>query len=61
MHSASPPQLLAGGQRPQHLGVDQHGDRLVERADQVLADRVVHAPIFPPTLASTIASSDVGI
>ena len=34
---------LAVGQRAQAVGVDQHGARLVERADHVLAERMVDA------------------
>ncbi len=43
MTSARPRGKLAVRQRAQTVGVDQHGARLMERADHVLAERVVDA------------------
>ena len=42
-HFGEPGAQLAVGQRRQAIGVDQHGARLVERADHVLAERMVDA------------------
>ena len=50
---------LAARQRPQHQGVGDDGNRLMERSDEVLAERMV-TPTLPPMAASTCASRVVG-